>query len=176
MPEPTQFQCQDAAIYFELPPDVGAPRSKAKPRHPPEEPHFGRLYLRPCSTQLLPRAPDHRLGSDLANRELRIYIITDTAPNRLSISRSIFPTLVNKTPRYTNLYMRKLFSLKRKRRSLKTRFGTNSLECWIMWQELVYGTIPAKTLCLLSFKIFFLYFHFFCQLEISIKVNFTYCD
>ncbi|TWW62611.1 hypothetical protein D4764_04G0012580, partial [Takifugu flavidus] len=89
MPEPPQLTPLDAEkqrFYSELLPDVRASHriSKAEPGHPADETHFSRFSFFTTTDRLSAR------------------ITADTAPIRLSISRSILPSLVNKIPRYLN--------------------------------------------------------------------------
>ena len=96
--------------------------SEAESSHLPEETHFGRLYPRSRSfghyPQLVTRGEGWNVGGP-GNRELRLpaqvllhhngpvqqpSMTADAAPIRLSISCSIFPSLVNKTLRYLNSF------------------------------------------------------------------------
>ncbi|KAK0134371.1 hypothetical protein N1851_030055 [Merluccius polli] len=70
-----------------------------EPSHPAEEAHFGRLY--PRFFQSLPKAHDHS-SLFTTTDPCRVRITADAAPIRLSISRSILSSLMNKTPRYLN--------------------------------------------------------------------------
>ncbi|TWW80169.1 hypothetical protein D4764_10G0011990 [Takifugu flavidus] len=99
MPEPPQltpFDVEKQRFHSELLPDVRAshPISKAEPGHPAEETHFSCLYPRSRS--------DGNHPTLLAIDRLSARITADAAPIRLSISRSILPSLVNKIPRYLN--------------------------------------------------------------------------
>lgn len=104
------------------PPDVWAPHpiSQAKPCRLPEKPHFSRLHLQrwpfghypevmtigECRNVERPANGEHHLPARLFlhhSGPVRYSCIsTDTGPNWLSTSRSILPTLVNKTPKYLN--------------------------------------------------------------------------
>ena len=80
------------------------------------EAHFGCLHPRSCSFGHYPKLMTIGEGRNvdrLVNRDLclsaqlpfhpsRVRITADAAPIRLAISRSILPSLVNKTPRYLN--------------------------------------------------------------------------
>ncbi|KAK3566605.1 hypothetical protein QTP86_001083 [Hemibagrus guttatus] len=95
MPEPPQlspFDVEEQRLYSKLLPGNRAPYPifKGAPRHPSEEAHFGRLY--PGS---------YPFGHDPEFMTIDQYIDRITAaaaPIHLSISQSILPSLVNKTP------------------------------------------------------------------------------
>ncbi|KAK3511111.1 hypothetical protein QTP70_031458 [Hemibagrus guttatus] len=96
MPEPPQlspFDVDEQRLYSELLPGDRAPYpiSKGAPRHPTEEAHFGRLY---------PESYPFNHDPELMTIDWYIDRITAaTALIHLSISRSILPSLVSKTPR-----------------------------------------------------------------------------
>ena len=122
MPEPPQltpFDAEEQRLYSELPPDVWAPHliSKAEPSHPPEETQFGRLYPRSPSFGHYPQLTGEGWNVDgPVNRELRLpaqlllhhngpvqrpyYCRCRTNPS----VHLIFPSLMNKTPRYLNSF------------------------------------------------------------------------
>ena len=103
-------------LYSELPPDVWAPHpiSKAEPSHPTKEAHFGRLYPRSYSYGHYPKlmtivegwtGKSRALPSGSAPSTLQWSFTMPAltaSSTRLSISRSILPSLVKKTPRYLN--------------------------------------------------------------------------
>ncbi|TWW80239.1 hypothetical protein D4764_01G0000540 [Takifugu flavidus] len=99
MPEPPQltpFDTEKQRFDSELLPDVQASHliSKAERGHPAEETHFSRLYLQSRSFVNHPTL--------MAIDRLSDRITADAALIRLSISRSILPSLVNKIARYLN--------------------------------------------------------------------------
>ncbi|KAJ8395912.1 hypothetical protein AAFF_G00027950 [Aldrovandia affinis] len=99
MPEPPHLAPLDAEeqrLYSEPLPDDRAPHpiSKGEPRHPAEETHFSRLYSRSRSFGHYPQL--------VTIDRCSVCITADAATIRLSISRSILPSLVNKTPRTLN--------------------------------------------------------------------------
>ncbi|KAK3533720.1 hypothetical protein QTP70_024318, partial [Hemibagrus guttatus] len=103
MPEPPQlspFDVEEQRVYSELLPGDRAPYpiSKGAPHHPMEEAHFGRLY---------PGSYPFDRDPELMTIDRHIDRIT-AAPAliHLSISRSILPSPVNKTPRYLNFSTR----------------------------------------------------------------------
>ncbi|XDV53904.1 hypothetical protein PO909_022299 [Leuciscus waleckii] len=73
-----------AALLYRAP----HPISKGPPSHPAEKAHFGRLYPGSCPFMTIDWYIDRHTA--------------EAAPVRLSISRSILPSLVNKTLRYLN--------------------------------------------------------------------------
>uniref|UniRef100_A0A3P8TWM8 SRCR domain-containing protein n=1 Tax=Amphiprion percula TaxID=161767 RepID=A0A3P8TWM8_AMPPE len=80
-----------------------------EPRHPMEEAHFRRLYPRSHSLGYYPELMTIGEGWNVDGCSLftktvpyNAFITADAAPILLSISRSIFPLLMNKIPRYLN--------------------------------------------------------------------------
>ncbi len=122
MPEPTHLaplDVEEQRLYSELLPSGQAPHliSKGAPSHPAEKAHFCRLYPGSCpfghDPQLMTIGESRNVDWP-ENRELRLAAqlllhhdrpgtsTAEAAPIRLSISRSILPSLVNNTPRYLN--------------------------------------------------------------------------
>ncbi|MEQ2256329.1 hypothetical protein ILYODFUR_023140 [Ilyodon furcidens] len=107
MPEPPQLaplDVEEQRLYSEPLPDGRAPHpiSKGVPGHPTEEAHFSRLYLGSRSFGHDPKFA-FRLSSLFTTTDRHSLPITAAGtPIHLSISCSILPSLMNKTPRYLN--------------------------------------------------------------------------
>ncbi|TWW69276.1 hypothetical protein D4764_18G0000820 [Takifugu flavidus] len=120
MPKPPHLaplNAEEQWLYSELLPDGRAshPISKGEPSHPTEKAHFGRLY------------PSLFTTTD----RCRVHITADAAPIHLSISCSILPSLVNKTPRYSSTQGR-ISSLTRRRHSTFFQFRPMALDLEVL--------------------------------------------